>query len=139
MEAIEIRLAEALSEVCHDYYNTTWDKALIAAGVPIDFTLRMPGSVYYHSQIWEIPSASSPPAPVPEPFGQPLVVLDALPPPKITMESSQAGDQGQGTKGEKGKDKEKKPSTKAEDATKTKEEEAENQEIDPKAKDAPYS
>ena len=55
------------------------------------------------------------------------------------MESSQVGDQGQGVEGEKGKDKGKKPSAKAKDATKTKEVKAGNQEIDPKAKDAPSS
>ena len=55
------------------------------------------------------------------------------------MESSQVGDQGQGAEGEKGKDKGKKPLAKAKDAAKTKEAEARNQEIDPKAKDAPCS
>ena len=55
------------------------------------------------------------------------------------MESSQVGDQGQGAEGEKGKDKGKKPFAKAKDAAKTKEVEAGNQEIDPKAKDAPCS
>ena len=55
------------------------------------------------------------------------------------MESSQADDQGQGAEGEKGKDKGKKPSTKAKDAAKMKEAEARNQEFDPKAKDAPCS
>ena len=138
-EETEIRLVEELSEVCRNYCNMTQDKALTAAGVPADSTLRLPGSVYYHPQIQEIPFASSSPAPVPEPSGKPLVVLDALPSPKIPSECSQAGDKGQGAKGEKGKDKGKKPSAKAKDAAKTKEAEAGNQEIDPKAKDAPCS
>ena len=68
-----------------------------------------------------------------------MVAPDAFPPPKIPMESSQVGDQGQGAEGEKDKDKGKKPSAKAKDAIKTKEEKAENQEIGPKAKDAPCS
>ena len=68
-----------------------------------------------------------------------MVALDALPPPKIPMESSQVGDQGQGAEGEKDKDKGKKPSAKAKDAIKMKEAEAGNQVIDPKAKDAPHS
>ena len=55
------------------------------------------------------------------------------------MESSQAGDQGQGAEGEKGKDKGKNPFVMAKDAAKTKEAEAGNQELDPKAKDAPCS
>ena len=53
-----------------------------------------------------------------------MVALDALPPPKIPMESSQAGDQGQRAEGEKDKDKGKKPSAKAKDAVKMKEAEA---------------
>ena len=48
VEETEIRLAEELSEVCRDYCNTTWDKALIAAGVPANSALRLLGSVYYH-------------------------------------------------------------------------------------------
>ena len=139
VEETEIRLAKELSEVCHDYCNTTWDKALTATRVPADSALKLPGSVYYHPQIREIPSASSPPAPGPEPSGQPLVVPDALSLPKIPIEFSQTGDQGQGAEGEKDKDKGKKPSAKAKDAIKTKEEKAENQEIGPKAKDAPCS
>ena len=55
------------------------------------------------------------------------------------MESSQAGDQGQGVEGEKGKDKGKNPFVMAKDAAKAKEAEAGNQELDPKAKDAPCS
>ena len=88
VEETEIRLAEELSEVCRDYCNATWDKALTAAGVLVDFALRLLGNIYYHPHIWEIPSASSPSAPIPEPSRQPLVVLDALPPPKIPMESN---------------------------------------------------
>ena len=105
VEETEIRLVEKLSKVCRDYCDATWDKALTAAGVPADSALRLPGSVYYHPQIREILGASSPPTPVPEPFGQPLVVPDAFPPPKIPMESSQAGYQGQGAKGEKARTK----------------------------------
>ena len=34
VEETEVRLAEELSEVCWDYCDVTWDKALIVAGVP---------------------------------------------------------------------------------------------------------
>ena len=141
VEETEIRLAEELSEVCRDYCDMTWDKALAVVGVPVDSGLRLPGSIYYHPQICEIPTASSPPAIAPKSSGQPLAVPDALPPPKISKESSKAGDQGQGAKEEKGKykDKGKKPSAKAKDVAKVKEAEAKIQEIDPKAKDAPSS
>ena len=138
VEETEIRLAEELSEVRHNYCDATLDKALTTTGVPTDFALRLPGSIYYHPQICEIPSASSPPAPALESSEQPLAIPDALPPPKISKESNQVGDQGQGAEGEKCKDKDKgkKPSAKAKDAAKVKEAEAGIQEIDPKAKDA---
>ena len=141
VEETEIRLAEELSEVCRDYCDVTWDKALTASRVPFDSVLRLPGSIYYHPQIHEISSASSPPTLAPESSRQPLAVPDALPPPKISKESSQASDQGQGVEGEKDKDKDKrkKPSAKAKDAAKVKEAEAGIQEIDHKAKDAPSS
>ena len=48
VEEIEIRLAKELSEVCQDYCDVTWDKALNTAGVPADSALRLPGSIYYH-------------------------------------------------------------------------------------------
>ena len=88
VEETEIRLAEELSEVCRDYCDVTWDKALTASRVPFDSVLRLPGSIYYHPQIHEISSASSPPTLAPESSRQPLAVPDALPPPKISKESS---------------------------------------------------
>ena len=94
VEETEIRLAEELSEVCRDYCDATWDKALTIAGVLTDSALRLLKSIYYHPQIHEIPSTSSPPTPAPESSRQPLAVPDALPPPKISKESNQAGDQG---------------------------------------------
>ena len=70
-----------------------------------------------------------------------MAIPNALPLPEISKGSSQAGDQDQEAKGEKGKDKDngKKPSTKAKDAAKVKEVEARTQEVDPNAKDAPSS
>ena len=67
VEEMQIRLTEELSEVCKDYCNVTWERALSIAGVPVDFFWRQPGSVYYHPDIREVPGAvSSPPTPVPE-------------------------------------------------------------------------
>ena len=36
VEETQIRLVEELSEVCRDYYNATWDRALSVAGVFAD-------------------------------------------------------------------------------------------------------
>ena len=57
MEETEIRLVEEHSEVCMDCYDATWDKALSAAGVPANSTLRQPGSIYYHPDICVAPDA----------------------------------------------------------------------------------
>ena len=127
--------------MCRDYYDVTWVKALIITRVPVDSTLKLPGSIYYHPQIREIPSASSPPAPTPKSFEQPLAISDALSLPNISKGSSQVGDQGQEAKVEKCKDKDKgeKPSAKAKDAIKVKEAEAGTQETKLQVKDAPSS
>ena len=63
VEETEIRLVKELSKVCRDYCDMTWDKALTVVGFSANSALRLPGSIYYHPQIHEIPSASSPPAP----------------------------------------------------------------------------
>ena len=145
VEEMQIRLTKELSKVCRNYCNLTWDRALSVAGVPAHFVWWQLGSIYYHSDIREIPAAtSSPPAPTPESSEQPLVILDALSLPEILKGSNQVRDQGQGAEGEKdkGKGKGKKPSAEAKDreaATKAKEAEAKTQEVDPKAKDAPTS
>ena len=62
VEETKIRLAEKLSEVCRDYCDATWDKALNAAGVPADSVLRQLGSIYYHPHIQEVPDAIPPSA-----------------------------------------------------------------------------
>ena len=48
VDETKIRLAEELLEVCRDYCDVTWDKALTVAGVLTDSVLRLPGSIYYH-------------------------------------------------------------------------------------------
>ena len=149
MEETQIRLAEELSELCRDYCNATWDRAFSVTRVPADSVWRQPGSVYYHPDIHKVPCAiSSPSALALETSEQPLTIQAALPLPEASKGSSQTGDQGQETKGDrdKGKGKEKKSSSKAknvakdkEAAAKAKEAEAKTKEADPKAKDAPTS
>ena len=63
----QVRLTEELSEVCKDYCNVTWDRALSVAGVPVDSMLRLPESVNYHPKICEVLTPfSSPPTHAPE-------------------------------------------------------------------------
>ena len=40
VEETKIRLVEELSEVCRNYCDATWDKALSAVEVPADSALR---------------------------------------------------------------------------------------------------
>ena len=93
MEETQVRLVKKLSEVCRDYCNVTWDRALSIVGVPVDSVWRLPENVYYNPEIHEVPAAiSSPPTPAPESSEQPLAIPDALPLPEISKGSSQAGD-----------------------------------------------
>ena len=55
------RLTEEFFAVVRDYYDITWGKALDAAGVPADSNLRQPESIYYDSDIRELPDPGSPP------------------------------------------------------------------------------
>ena len=48
VDETKIRLAEELLEVCRDYCDVTWDKALTVVGVLTDSVLRLLGSIYYH-------------------------------------------------------------------------------------------
>ena len=90
---MQVRLVKKLSEVCKDYCNVTWDRALSIVGVLADSVWRLPENVYYHPEIHEVPAAiSSPPAPAPKSSEQPLAIPDALPLPEISKGSSQAGD-----------------------------------------------
>ena len=67
------RLFEKLLEICRDYYSISWAQALSAARIPTDSTLRLPESVFFPPEIWEIPADTI------EAFKQPTVVLDAIP------------------------------------------------------------
>ena len=44
-----------------DYCDITWGKALDVAGVLADSNLRRPESIYYDSDIRELPGPGSPP------------------------------------------------------------------------------
>ena len=55
------RLTEEFSTVARDYCDITWGKALDAAGVPADSSLRRPESIHYDSDIQELPGSDSPP------------------------------------------------------------------------------
>ena len=59
VEETRARLTEELSAVCREYCGISWGKALDATGVPVNFDLRRPESVYYDYEIRELPSPDS--------------------------------------------------------------------------------
>ena len=61
VQETQSRLTEEFSAVARDYYDITWGKALDVAGVPANSNLRWPESIYYDSDIRELPGSGSPP------------------------------------------------------------------------------
>ena len=61
VQETQSRLTEEFSAVARDYCDITWDKALDAAGVHADSSLRQPESVYYDPDIQALPGSDSPP------------------------------------------------------------------------------
>ena len=61
VQETQSRLTEEFSTVAMDYCNITWEKALDAAGVPADSSLRRPESVYYDPDIQALLGSDSPP------------------------------------------------------------------------------
>ena len=61
VQETQSRLIEEFSVVARDYCDITWGKALDAAGVPADSGLRRLESIYYDSDIQELPGSDSPP------------------------------------------------------------------------------
>ena len=61
VQETQSRLTEEFSAVARDYCDITWGKALDAAEIPADSSLRRPESIYYDSDICELPGFGSPP------------------------------------------------------------------------------
>ena len=97
VQETQSRLTEEFSAVARDYCDITWDKALDAAGVPADSSLRRPKSVYYDPDIQALPGSDSPPPEQPAPVSEVLATNQALPAPvEVPTDSHQ--DAGQGKK-----------------------------------------
>ena len=123
MEETQARLTEEFSAVARDYCDISWSKALDAAGIPADSSLRRPESIYYDLDIRKL---SNPSSSLPEQAAQVFEVpkVDQVPsaPVEVSMDSHQ--DAGKGKEAEtfqgkdKGKEKKKdssKPTEKASD------------------------
>ena len=61
VQETQSRLTKEFSAVARDYCDITWGKTLDVAGVPADSSLRRPESIYYDSDIQELPGFGSPP------------------------------------------------------------------------------
>ena len=62
VQETQSRLTEEFSVVARDYCDIIWGKALDAAGIPSDSSLRRPESIYYDPDICELSGPSSSPS-----------------------------------------------------------------------------
>ena len=81
VQETQSRLTEEFSTVARDYCDITWGKTLDAARVPADSSLRRPESIYYDSDIQELPGFSSPPPEQPAQVSEAPAADQALPAP----------------------------------------------------------
>ena len=91
------RLTEEFFAVARDYCDITWGKALDVAGIPADSSLRRPESVYYDSDIRELPGSSSPPLEQPTQVSE-APIVDQAPPAPVEVPTDSRQDVGQGKK-----------------------------------------
>ena len=106
VQETQSRLAEEFSSVAKDYCDITWGKALDAAGIPADSSLRLLESIYYDSDIRELPGFGSPPPEHFVPVSE-APTTDQAPPTPVGVPTDSCQDAGQGKKVEapQGKDK----------------------------------
>ena len=106
VQETQSRLTEEFSSVARDYCDITWVKALDAVGIPADSSLRLPESIYYDSDIRELPGSGSPP---PEQLVQvseaPTTNQAPLAPVEVPIDSRQDNGQGKNVDALQGKDK----------------------------------
>ena len=105
VQETQSRLTEEFSAVVRDYCDITWGKALDAAGVPADSSLRRPESIYYDSDIQELLGSDSPPPKQPAPVSEVPTANQALPAPvEVPTDSHQDAGQGKKVEAPQGKD-----------------------------------
>ena len=106
VQKTQSRLTGEFSSVARDYCNITWGKALDAAGIHADSSLRLPESIYYDSDIQKLLGSGSPPPEQPtQVFEAPTI--DQAPPAPVEVPTDSRQNDGQGKKVEapQGKDK----------------------------------
>ena len=88
---------EEFSTVARDYCDFTWGKALDAAGIPADSSLRRPESIYYDLDIRELPGSGSPPPEQPAQVSE-APIANQAPPAPVEVPTDSRQDAGQGKK-----------------------------------------
>ena len=119
VQETQSRLTEEFSTVAKDYCDITWGKALNVARVLADSNLRWPESIYYDSDIRELPGPGSPPPEHPTQVSE-VPITDQIPsaPVEVPTDSRQDAGQGKEVEAPQGKDKSKdKGKDKASDTT----------------------
>ena len=106
VQETQSRLTEEFSTVARGYFDITWGKALDAARIPTDSSLRRLESIYYDSDILELPSFGSPPPEQPAQMSEAPTADQAPPAPvEVPTDSRQDASQGKKVEAPKGKDK----------------------------------
>ena len=108
VQETQSRLTEEFSAVAKDYCDITWGKALDVARVPANSNLRRPESIYYDSDIRELPGPGSPPPEHPTQVSE-VPITDQIPsaPVEVPTDSRQDAGQGKEVNAPQGKDKSK--------------------------------
>ena len=105
VQETQSRLTEEFSAVARDYCDITWGKALDAAGVPADSSLRRPKSIYYDSDIQELLGSDFLPPEQPALVSEVPAANQALPVPvEDPTDSHQDAGQGKKVEAPQGKD-----------------------------------
>ena len=105
VQETQSRLTEEFSAIARDYCDITWGQALDVAGVPADSNLRRPESIYYDSDIQELPgSGSHPPEQLAQVSEAPAVDQALLAPVEVPTDSRQDVGQGKKVEAPQGKD-----------------------------------
>ena len=97
VQETQSRLTKEFFAVAKDYCDITWGKALDAAGIPADSSLRRPESIYYDSDIHELPNSGSPPPKQTAQVSE-APTTDQAPPAPVEVPTDSCQDAGQGKK-----------------------------------------
>ena len=93
VQETQSRLTEEFSTVARDYCDITWSKAVDVAGIPTDSSLRRPESIYYDSDICELPGPGSLPPEHPAQVSE-VPIADQVPPTPMEVPTDSRQDVG---------------------------------------------